>query len=218
MPITLPGTGQIVQTVQIGSNHYQVLILSDSSGNVVGTTLLANGRGQNVVVLNEMAAKGVDLVNDDLTGALPLYLGAYACTSLSNAAYLVDNRLQALKVTGDGRLLTLPWTTPEEQLATTPVTFTTTGDVQLVPAQAADKKIALIGALIVNTSAVNTSLIIKNGTTVIGEIPVPAPGGAVPPTTWPLPLRGTVGTVMNGALRSAATSVIVTPIAYMTKG
>ena len=223
--ITLPGTGQVVRTIEIGGIDFQAGVIFDSAGNAIGSTNLANGRGLNVVVLNEAACKGVDLLGDNLTGALPLYMGGYAATSLSSATYLTDNVMQAAKLTGDGRRVAVPWTVPEDQLATTPVTFTATTNLQLLPLVAADQKIALVGALIVNTSAVNTSLIVKSGGTgggsdgtVIGEIPVPAPANGVAPTVWPLPLRNTVGLALMGALRSAATSVIVTPFAFRTKG
>jgi hypothetical protein len=223
--VTLPATGQIVRTVEIGGIDYQVVIHADGSGNVIGSTNLANGRGGNVVVLNESACKGVDLIGDNLTGAMPVYMGAYATTSVANATYLTDNVLAPMRTTGDGRHVVLPYTVPEDQLATTPVTFTATTNLQLLPLVAVDQKIALIGALIVNTSATNTSLILKSGGTsggidgtVIGEIPVPAAATGVAPSTWPVPLRANVGVAMMGALRVAATNVIVTPLAYRTKG
>jgi hypothetical protein len=223
--LVLPGAGLTVRTTVLSNEHIQHMLLVDSAGNAPGTTNLANGRGYNVVVLNESACKGVDLIGDNLTGAMPVYVGAYATTSVANATYLTDNVLAPIRTTGDGRLVGVPYTVPEDQLATTPVTFTATTNLQLLPLVAVDQKIALIGALIVNTSATNTSLILKSGGTpggtdgtVIGEIPVPAAATGVAPSTWPVPLRTLVNVPLMGALRAAATSVIVTPLAYRTKG
>jgi hypothetical protein len=223
--ITLPGTGQAVRTTEVAGEDIQHILITDSAGNIIGSTALTNGRGLNVIVLNESACKGVDAVNDDLTGALPLYMGGYGCTSLVNATPVIDNRMQAVKLTADGRQVIAPYTVPEDQLPTGPVTLTLTTNATLIAAGLADQKFALVGALIVNTSAVNTSILLTSGGTVggtdgtvIGEIPVPAPANGVAPAAWPLPLRTTVGLACMARLRSAATSVIVTPIGYRTKG
>jgi len=214
--ITLPGTAQVVRTVEIAGIDYQVLVLADNLGNLIPSFLLTNGRGLGTVVLNDVAVKGM-AAHGGTTPTNPVPIAANVTTSLSALTPLANNLLTQLMATGDGRLIAVPWCAPEDQLATNPVALTTTSDVQLYAAQPAGVRIALIGLLVSNSSATDTEIIIKDGTTEIGRVNASLSNRSSQPGSFPLPMKGTAATVMNVALSIAATTVRVTPFAYRTR-
>jgi len=75
----------------------------------------------------------------------------------------------------------------------------------------------LIGLLVSNTSATDTEVIIKDGTTEIGRVNASLSNRSSQPGAFPLPMKGTAATVMNVALSVAATTVRITPFAYRTR-
>ena len=209
-------SGDIIATKDVGGSEKQVVMLADLLGNIIDSVLLQNGRGLLVVNLGDSACKGVALRGQPVS-TQPVTIGGRATTSLiSQVTPITEGNVVDASVTGDGRQLIHPWCSPEDQLSTIPVVLTTTGDVQLYASLGTGLKIALIGMIVSNTG-VDTDVIVKDGTTVVGRIPaaVAARGNAL--HQFPLPIRGTAATAMNVALSGASTSVIVTPFAYRTR-
>ena len=185
-----------------------------------GTTGVGVDAGTSALKVTQTTAEQVIGYDDNATAITagsnrPVQVGFRATTSINARTLLADGNASFILGTLDGRVVTVP-VHPGDRLGTTPVTMTVTGNNTLIAAQAAGVKIALAGIAISNTSAVNTEVSIKDGTTEIGRFPAPATSGMAP-VEFPVPLVGTAATVMNVAILANASSVTVTPFAYKTQ-
>jgi hypothetical protein len=209
-------SGDVVRTKDIGGVEYQVIQVADALGNIIDSVLLQNGRGLLMVNLADQAVKGTKVIGQ-VADTQPVAIGGRVSTSLESILPEPDGDLQAAALTADGRLTVAPYCTPESQAPSTPIVLTTTADV-LVYTNTTVLKWALIGVSIVNSSATNTAVIVKNGTTEIGRIAAPA-NYAPNVQMFTLPLKTSVNAILNFALSVAVATadVRVTPFAYRTR-
>ena len=209
-------SGEVIRTKDIGGVEYQVVQVADATGNIIDSVLLQNGRGLLFVNLGDSAVKGV-VVRGQPVSVQPVTIGGRTTTSLiSIASPLLDGQAGDLSLTADGRAIVHPYCSPEDQLATTPIQLTTTADVQIYPSLGTGLKAYLVGLMVVNSSATNTAVIIKSGTTEIGRVPAPSNFSSAP-AVFPLPMKTTAATALQAALAVAATTVTITPFAYRTR-
>src|SRR6185503_11066621 len=127
--------------------------ITDSSGNLIESDNLTNGRGLRVVNLADAAVKGTKAIGADLATERPVFIGVWASTSIANPTPASEGQLIALKAAADGRLITVPFTGPEDVIQTPPVLLANdTGLHELVPA-ISGFRLALLGVVVSTTGA-----------------------------------------------------------------
>jgi hypothetical protein len=181
----------------------------------------------NVAVVNAAAIQGVLKVGDACieTGddaTRPVRIGARVHAGIAQYTLEPDGDLAGLAVTGDRRLLTLPYGPPEDAGLSTPVAAPTNGDTTdfaLVTARAAGIKIALWACEVLNLSAIANSVIIRSPALGdLGRFAIPASSGRFL-GPWPTALRGAAAEAMNLRLTSAptASTLYFTPFWFSTR-
>lgn len=194
--------------------------MADSYTTVNGVSAL------NTAVVNTPGIQGALKVNDTVVDATeghrPLLLGAKVGAGIAQRTLIADTHLMGLTVTGDGRLLTLPYGPPEDAGLTTPVAAPTnadSADFALITARGAGVKIALWGLEVLNLSATfNSCRIISPSLGDLYRFAIPASGGRfIGP--WPTALRGGAAEAMNLRCSAAVTAstIYFTPIWFSTK-
>jgi hypothetical protein len=218
-----PGAGTIIRAVDIGGVQYQVLIQADAAGNLVGSTLGNNGRGHNVVVLNDVPVVGVDADDAIMQSAnWPVYMGGRVRLGTSILPLAADGDAGGLTLTGDRRLVTAPIGCPEDQGPTTPIIAANDTNVHtFIAAQASLVKIALWGLEMTNLSANAVGVIFSDGATEIGRVACgAAPGRTV---TFAAPLKSSPAVALNyqlvqiGGALPGVNQLYLTPFWYRTR-
>jgi hypothetical protein len=212
-----PGAGTIIRAVDIGGVEYQVLILADAAGNLVGSTLGNNGRGANVTVLNDVPSVGIDA--DDAvmqTVNYPVYVGGRVRLGTAILPQAADGDAGGLTLTGDRRLVTAPIGCPEDQGATTSISLAQDSNVHtLIAAQASPVKIALWGFELASFASVRTRLSLFSGVTEIGCIGI---GSGDKTVAWPAPIKTDAAVALSYQFAANPTgAVYLTPFWYKTR-
>jgi len=189
--------------------------ITDSTGNPIESDNLTNGRGLRVVNLADAAVKGRVAMGADLSSERPVFIGVWASTSIANPAPATEGQLIALKAAADGRLITVPFTGPEDVIQTPPVLMANDTSLhELVPA-ISGFKLALVG-LIVSTTGTLVHCAITDGAAV-GMVRIPLVNE---PNPFPVPFKTSAVSLAIDYQLSAppgANTAWVTPLVYKTK-
>lgn len=116
-----------------------------------------------------------------------------------------------LSVDGDGRLVSTPYAPPTDSLDGTAST-TGTGNTEVIAAQGAAVRIYVTTLIVSNSSATDTEVVIKSGTTARLTIPAPQKSGAI--ITLPRALRLGLNEALNFASVAGVTSMKVSAVGY----
>ncbi len=155
-----------------------------------------------------------DVAHDTADAGEPVKIGARATTGLSGATMVADaDRVNAVADV-DGGIVTRPYC-PLPDAVSGNASNTDGSSTQVIAAQAAGVRTYVTTAILTNTSSSNIYVELKDGTTVMATIPVPATGGAV--VTFPVPLRGTAATAWNYDPSAATTTTYCTLVGFKSK-
>lgn len=103
-----------------------------------------------------------------------------------------------------GKLVVRPHTIPELQVSGV-ASATGTGDTSVIAAQGAGVRIYVTEVCVANSSATDSVVEVKDGTTVVWRLPCPQKGGAV--QKFDPPLRLTANTALNMAALTGGTTI-----------
>lgn len=178
-----------------------------------GTTvyLSATGAGSNgdpfVPANTTTATMTGNVANDAADSGNPVKTGGRARTT-NITAVASDDRVDAIH-DAQGRRVVAPYSIPEALVRGVSAQITGTSDTAVIAAQGAGVRIYVTHFLVFNTDAtVSTQVNIKDGSTTIYSVYVPALGGQVS-VTLPAPLRLTANTALNAACVTTSAEVVV---------
>lgn len=152
---------------------------------------------------------GGDIAHDSADSGNPVKIGGKARTS-DPSAVANDDRVNALldKIGRQVVAHALP-----ENLLDGIGNATNTSDTEVIAAQGAGVRIYVTALIILNTSATDTHVIIKDGSTEKMRVPAPADNaGAIVPL--PTPLQLTANTALNFAAASGVSTMYVAALGY----
>lgn len=153
------------------------------------------------------------------------YGGSLATTGLqigskaSNTPPAAVSNNQFVNLMSDllGKLVTSPYTIPENMVQGTTAAITTTGSTQVLAAAAAGVRNYITTIIIENTSAtVSTEVTILDGATVLcrGLVGATTLSNNTLAFTFPVPLKGTAATAINAQCTTTGANVYVTAVGY----
>lgn len=183
----------------------RVTLASDSTG-----VLSVDDNGGALTVDGTVSATSAgDIAHDGVDSGNPVKVGAYATSSEPTAVASADR----VNLIADlvGKLITLPYANPENFLSGT-ASATDTSNTAVIAAQAAGVRIYVTQISVYNSSATDTFVTIKDGTTSLYVLPAPAAGGCV--ITLPAPLKTTAATALNFASGASVTTMYVSASGY----
>lgn len=125
-----------------------------------------------------------------------------------------EDKVAVPRITGDRRPIVAPYESHANLIDGT-ASATGTGDTSVIAAQAAGVRTYVTSVIISNSSATDTEVVLKDGTTARATYPAPNKSGAV--HTLPTPLRGTAATAWQFASLAAVTTMKVTLVGYISK-
>ena len=190
--------------LRMSANRNLYATLRDAAG---------NERGLNVSAQNAAAVAG-DTAQDAADAGNPVKVGAKATTGMTGATLVADgDRANAICDT-DGAIVTRPYA-PLPDAVSGNASNTDGSSTQVIAAQAANIRTYITTAILTNTSASNIYVELKDGTTVMATIPLPANGGAI--VSFPVPLKGTAATAWNYDPSAAATTTYCTLVGFKSK-
>lgn len=172
-----------------------------------------NERGVNVSAQNAATIAG-DVAHDTADAGNPVKAGAKATTGMTGATLVADGDRANLICDTDGALITRPYA-PLPDAVSGNASNTDGTSTQVIAAQAAGIRTYITTAILTNTSASNIYVELKDGTTVMATIPLPANGGAI--VSFPVPLKGTAATAWNYDPSAAATTTYCTLVGFKSK-
>lgn len=150
-----------------------------------------------------------DVAHDSADSGNPIKVGGKAVNAEPTA---VANGDRANFITDlAGKQIVLPYANPENFVDGNG-NSTGTGDTAIISAQGAGVRIYVTSLFVNNTSATDTYVTIKDGTTAKLYIPAPANSGAIVPL--PVPLRLTANTALNFASGAGVTTMYVSAVGY----
>lgn len=157
---------------------------------------------------------GSGVAHDGVDSGNPHKVGAKATTALSGLTLVANADRTDLFAGVDGVLITRPHCNLEG-IVTGNASNTDGTSTQVIAAQAAGIKTYLTSVILTNTSSSNIYVEIKDGTTVMLTIPVPANGGAI--FNPPVPIPGTAATAWNFDPSAATTTVYCSAVGFKSK-
>lgn len=146
--------------------------------------------------------------HDAVIAGNPNYMGGIARTA--NATGVANGDAAGALMNVVGAQVMLPYAIPESTWqygSSTAVTNTT--DVAVKAAAAAGIRNYMTGLQYHNTSATASTIVVKDGSTVIWACQAPASMTAPANIQFPVPLRGTAATALNVAMLTTATNTFV---------
>jgi hypothetical protein len=194
----------------------------DSIDAAVNGTLVVDATGQgDVPVTLDGETVAVDLgANNDVTATgnvahdaadsgSPLKIGAKAVNTEQAAVAAADR----VDLVADlvGKLVVSPHAVKEDFVQGT-ASATDTSDTSVIAAQGAGVRIYVTTLVIANTSATDTDVAIKDGTTEIMRVPAPANGGAT--LNLAVPLALTANAALQFASSDSVSTMYVTAVGY----
>lgn len=160
------------------------------------------------------AASAGDVAHDAADSGNPVKIGAKATTGLSGATMVADaDRVNAVADV-DGAIIHRPYC-PLPDAVVGNASNTDGTSTEVIAAQASGVRTYITTAILTNMSATGIYAELKDGTTVMARIPVPASGGAV--VQFPVPLRGTAATAWNVDGSAAVTTLYCTLVGFKSK-
>lgn len=153
-----------------------------------------------------------DVAHDGVDAGNPVKVGAKAVSSEATA---VSTHLDRTDLVADlvGKLITLPYSNPENMLnGSGNATNTSDTAVTNMGAQGSGVRVYVTTIIVNNTSATNTYVNIKDGSTTKLVVPAPATSGAI--INLPVPLRLTANTALNFASGASVTTMYVSAVGY----
>lgn len=174
----------------------------DAAGALAATVTNATAANLNAAVVGSVAHDGVDAGN-------PVKVGGIARSSEQTAVANADRVNAAYDLVG--KQIVLPYANPENMVSGT-ASATGTADTAVIAAGGAGVRNYITSIFINNSSATNTFVNLKDGTTIVAVIPAPANSGAV--IALPVPLRGTANTAFNFASAAGVTTMNVSAVGY----
>jgi hypothetical protein len=152
------------------------------------------------------------VAHDGADSGNPVKMGGYAISAERAAVANADRVDLVADLTG--KQIVLPYANPENFLNGV-ASSTGTGDTAVIAAQGAGVRIYVTAISVVNTSATNTFVEIKDGTTVMHRLAAPQIANGAPQTvTFPTPLRLTANTALNFAANTGSTTIYVSAVGY----
>ena len=213
--VVLASTDKIaVRKDSVTNREIQKIVLYDSVGNPIGAEDLGSGFALYVLNVAKQETQGVFADGDTVTSGMPVYMGGYTATSLTSPTPKVDGKMLALRVTADGRLLSLPYANPEDTVSGV-ASDTSGASTEVIAAQIASVRTYLTWVHIINTSATATYVELKDGTTVMDRLYVKATDGCY--ATFPTPLKGTAATAWNFDAAAGVTTLFYAAGGYKSK-
>lgn len=200
------------QTIVSAANPIPV----DASGNAVpvtdngGTLSIDDGAGSITVDGTVTASNAAgDVAHDSADSGNPIKIGVKAVNAEPGAVAANDR----VNLIADlvGKLITLPYANPEQFVRGT-ANSVGTSNTQIIAAPGAGVKLYVTSIVVANTSATDTDVAIKDGTTEVMRVPAPANGGATINLAVPLVL--TANTALQFASSASVTTMYVTAIGY----
>lgn len=155
-----------------------------------------------------------DVASDAADSGNPVKIGAKATTGLTGATLVADGDRVDARADTDGAPVTRPYS-PLPDLDSGNASNTDGASFQVIAAAGAGVRTYITTAIVTNTSASFAYVELKDGTTVMATIPVPATGGAV--VSFPSPLRGTANTAWNCDPSAATTTIYCTLSGFKSK-
>lgn len=200
-------TGPVAAGAAI-STHAPVLVGGSDGTNVQRVRLDTSGR---TVVVGNTAHDGAVSTDAPIMHAAEARSTERAAVASADVARLVCDLV--------GKLITLPYANPENFLSGKTAAMTGTADTAVLAAAGAGVRNYVTSLIIVNDHAtVGTEVVIKDGTTELLRVYVPALNGTAGPNTvtitLPVPLRGTANTAINAANVTTGSNTYVAAIGY----
>lgn len=191
--VTQPVSG----TVELGATALAALETITVSGTV--TANLAAGTNTNEVV--------GDAAHDAAIAGNPVRVGARAVSADYTA--VADGDTADLICDLNGKLVTMPYSIPENTVSGVTAAMTGTGDTSVIAAAGAGLRNYITSLMVTNSHATTGTVVeLKDGTTVIWRgYAAPAGGGFA--IAFPKPLRGTANTAVNAANVTTASNTYV---------
>lgn len=215
------GTAAGALRVTVASDTTGVLSIDDNGGSITidGTVTANAGTGTMTVDLGANNDIQGQVAHDAAVSGNPLIAGARATNSVEGITQVANGDATRLQADLNGVLLTRPHTTPEEQLSErvsdtggTSTAFTT------FAAGGAGIHNYVTDITVLNTSATDGYVDIRDGTagSVIWTLPLPANGGAT--HSFSLPLKGAANTALAYDVSAALTTVYISVNGFQAQG
>ncbi|ALK08966.1 hypothetical protein [Blastochloris viridis] len=167
-----------------------------------------------VLVTNAVSAVTVTGgVAQDAAVGNPVGIGARAANA-NQAAMSATGDLVHLMATMIGALVQKPYSIPEADWSYTGAAVTTTTDVVLAAAAGAGIRRYLTALQLKNTNATATEIVVKDGSTVIWRLLLPASMANADTFAFPSPLKSTANAALNFACITTGASVYVAAQGY----
>lgn len=167
-----------------------------------------------VMVTNPLAAVTVTGgVAQDAVAANPVGIGARAA-NVNQAAMSATGDLVHVMATMIGALVQKPFSIPEADWSYTGAAVTATADVVLAAAAGVGIRRYLTALQLKNTNAVATEVVVKDGSTVVWRLLLPANMANADTIAFPSPLKSTANAALNLACISAGANVYVAAQGY----
>jgi len=209
----------ITATATVSGTTADAAVTGDNSG-----TLSAKLRGMNkiladvwdsvnsrlkVYIQNATLAVEGTVASDSVDSGNPVKVGAQARSTDITAVASADR----VNLIADllGKLVTLPYTIPENSLSGT-ASSTGTSNTEIIAAQGANTRVYVTSLIISNSSDTTTEVNIKSASTTLITVPAPAGGGAV--IQLPTPLRLTSNEALNFASAASVTTMRVSAVGF----
>lgn len=181
--------------------------------------LALTARGQLRTVLETAAGVAVTPISqvnhDAVDSGAPLKTGGKAVAGLSNLTLVAAADRTDASYGTDGALITRPHCGLEDIVSATGTATSSTSNTQALAAGAAGIKHYLTSVMVTNTSATDTEVVLKDGTTAKATLSVPANGGVN--ISFPVPLPGSAATAWNFACADSVDSVVCSVIGFKSK-
>lgn len=155
-----------------------------------------------------------DVAHDTADAGEPVKIGGKATASLSGATNVAAGDRANIPVGIDGAPIFRPHTCLED-IVSGNASNTDGTSTECIAAGAAGVKHYLTSIILTNTSATDSYVEIKDGSTAKLTIPVPAHGGAV--LNLPVPVGGTAATAWNFDPGTAMTTIYCSMVAFKSK-
>ncbi|QGH73589.1 MAG: hypothetical protein [Siphoviridae sp. ct7UA22] len=190
-----------------GAGWFRVRCTAIASGSVTVMAMPSyNSAGFTGIVINGPTAH-----DGAITGS-PVRVAGKSVTTLP-AAVSAASDVTDISLTMQGAVITSTHVAPSARLRNT-LLLTTTTDTSLFAAAGAGNVNNLVDLHCINVGASAVDLIIKDGSTVIWQLPLPPNVPVL--LDWDLPIRGTANTVVNVALSAASTGVRVNATGFVS--
>jgi hypothetical protein len=153
-----------------------------------------------------------DVAHDGVDAGNPLKMGAQARSTDPTAVASADRTNLIADLVG--KLITLPYSIPENFIQGATASMTATSRTAVLAAAGAGVRNFVTTIVVMNSHAsVGTEVVFEDGTTELFRVYVP-PLTTLPPITFPVPIRGSANTAFNATNGTTGSAVRVTAVGY----